>query len=728
MPAGLARPATPRNLHLDEDAPEPEPTQADVEKTELDGVLTQRGIEPGRRSQLVVAYQSYRGRVSQPVRREDEGPSDDPDPVPFDVQAEQATQAAAGTTAGSPAPTGAPTPGASAARPIPGARPLPGDLLAVLPAEWVDYLQGVDRLHAGDLPGARAAWERLLARPQAERLDRSTWAAYMLARTLEPGSTPAESAARYQRVRTLHAAGCRDGLDLAGASLGWEARLALNAKDYGTAVRLYYQQAASGTVDGESLKTVAEVALGTGPDDPVTAASARDPFLRRVVTLYVACHRRFGESADFDSPAEDEDHGKQWLAALKAVEVDKLHEAASVAWATYQKGDYAGTAEWLRLAPADQPLARWLRAKLLLRAGKDEEAAREFAGAVHAYPAEPSTEAAVDWAADLAYRGRTFNHQQFQMDFGIVQLSRGDYEQALTALLRSGFWRDAAYVAEDVLSIEELSRYVREHYPQPPAAKPAEPASPADPGSDDSDRQSALEGKLADAISPRHTVDPVGFSLRYLLGRRLARLGRYPEARTLLPAALLPKFDQYVAASKVGESGAAREKRAAALWEAAKIERWLGMEMFGTEVQPDWFVEDGDFEDDDYRVARAGIVGPSDGNEQGAPDGKPPLPYVPPVGAGEKRRVARDEVKPPERYHYRYLAAELAWKAAGQMPDQTDDTAKVLASGGAWLQRVGDDDGADRFQRTLVRRCGQTALGQESAKSGRLPDVAHEEP
>ena len=370
-------------------------------------------------------------------------------------------------------------------------------------------------------------------------------------------------------------------------------------------------------------------------------------------------------------------------------------------------------------------MARWLRAKLALRDGQDGAAARLFADAVQAYPAEPGTEVAIDWASGITDEVSAFSHQQFQADFGTVQLARADYQQALTSLLRSGFWRDAAYVAEDVLTPDELIRYVREHDPQAPTA-----SSPQIDGHDSEDRQSDVENTLDEAVNPQRTENPAAFSLRYLLARRLARLGRYPEARTFLLAALRPKFDQYVAARKTGESGAARAKRAAALWEAAKIERWLGLELFGTEVQPDWFVEDGEYEDDDYRQARLGGAPESAYTQPSDPSASPTPapPFVPPVGAGEKRRVAKAEATPDARYHYRYLAAELSWKAAALMPDQADETAKVLATGGAWLRSVHDDDGADRFQRALVRRCGRTEIGQASEKSGGLPDVPHEEP
>ena len=50
-------------------------------------------------------------------------------------------------------------------------------------------------------------------------------------------------------------------------------------------------------------------------------------------------------------------------------------------------------------------------------------------------------------------------------ELGVLKLSRGEFAQALDALLRSGFWQDAAYVAERVLTTDELKTYVDQNWP-----------------------------------------------------------------------------------------------------------------------------------------------------------------------------------------------------------------------------------------------------------------------
>lgn len=48
---------------------------------------------------------------------------------------------------------------------------------------------------------------------------------------------------------------------------------------------------------------------------------------------------------------------------------------------------------------------------------------------------------------------------------GVLHLTRGEFIQALDALLRAGYWQDAAYVAERVLTLAELRGYVDSQWP-----------------------------------------------------------------------------------------------------------------------------------------------------------------------------------------------------------------------------------------------------------------------
>ena len=720
----------------DEDAEAAESHRFDKEAVELRAALASRGGAIDLQESIVTAYEKFHAEMSRAADRSetfDMTYDDDLGRIPFDERARKLRE--------------------KQSSPVPGGSVLPTFLTEQLPGEWADYLEGAWRFRNNDLAGARAAWERVLARPQAERLYCSINAAYMLARIQDDFTVPhVEKVRRYQRVLQLRADGCRDMYNLASACCGWEARCALADRDLPAAARLYYLQAVTsgGGDDPDLIRTslcdVATTALGREKADPAAmAAAARDPFLRRVVTLYVACHRYFGEEPSHcvpplpptpgveSGPPDQAGIGPAWLAALDQAGVNTVREAASIAWAAYEEADFVQAAAWLDKAPATDGLALWLRAKLALHDGKPDVAARCFAQAIHSYPAAArDISADLDNSTNIAGNGAAFRTSQFQADLGIISLARSDYAQALTALLRSGFWNDAAYVAERVLTVNELRAYVRTNFPQAPP--PRQPPPPADRYGEAEDRFSgwyfpplnALQS-LQERLAPIHSANPAAYSLRYLLARRLARDGRYAEARECYPQALWPKFDEYVAARKLGaDPRQPRARRADALWRAAKITRWLGMELFGTDDEPDWYVYSGDFEGESYRDDRLGRPPAHDAWQGTSPAAS--LTQIPPASQNEQRRIAKDQVRPESRYHYRYPAADLAWQAATLMPDQQDSTAHVLAAAGWWLESVEDDKAADRFYQAIVRRCGQTDLGRQADKTRALPVVPHEDP
>ena len=66
-------------------------------------------------------------------------------------------------------------------------------------------------------------------------------------------------------------------------------------------------------------------------------------------------------------------------------------------------------------------------------------------------------------------------------------------------------------------------------------------------------------------------------------------------------------------------------------------------------------------------------------------------------------------------YHADYVAADLAWRAVQLMPDNDEQTAKVLNTAGSWLKK-NDDKGADRFYQAIERRCPRTEIGKEAIK------------
>lgn len=203
-------------------APDPYRQTAEADERDLAAALIARGVPEERRRSLLDQVR----RLREALLREDEAPGVERSPGAVDTDPSGAVVAAA--------PRRAPA----------------GDLAvpAGLPAEFAAYLEGALTYRRGDLAAASARWQDLLALPEEERRQRSTWAAFMLGRTAlrrQPRDLVA-AVGWFRRTRELAAHGFADSLGLAVLSLGWEARAEAARQHFDRAEALYAQQARAG--------------------------------------------------------------------------------------------------------------------------------------------------------------------------------------------------------------------------------------------------------------------------------------------------------------------------------------------------------------------------------------------------------------------------------------------------------------------------------------------------
>jgi hypothetical protein len=341
--------------------------------------------------------------------------------------------------------------------------------------------------------------------------------------------------------------------------------------------------------------------------------------------------------------------------------------------AAYQVNDLDLAKRWADRAPTTSAVAHWIKAKLLVHDGHIDQAAVEMSAAASAFPVDEV------WN-DVKNRRDGSNmpmHPQLQVlgELGLLDLQRQQYVDAMWLFLQSNYWADAAYVGERVLTADELANFLK------------------------------------------HTKDATGLDwfgakhdMRYLLARRLARLDRSAEAEPLFPANLAKIYKEYVADLSIGhDNKQTPDAQAAALWQAAQIARDQGLELFGTELGPDYEIMDGMF----------GASARAEDNEKEPPYriGKLLAP-----SANEIARFVASALTVNRRFHYRYQAADLAWDAAAVMPDESDQTAVVLCTAGTWL-KARDPGAADRFYKALCARCGKTTLGQQAVALHWFPDL-----
>lgn len=571
-------------------------------------------------------------------------------------------------------------------------RPAPLAPLAVppgLPGELDDYLRGAIAYHQGKLDVARAAWEKLLARPAQERRLRSTWAAFMLGKTAL-ANDPAAAIRGFERTRELASQGFPDPLGLAEASLGWQARAEMNRQRFDEALTLYLQQMKTGDpMAVQSIRLTARKLLG---DPAALSKAARSPAARPILTAYVLSR---WDRTDYDGPL-DPAPARIWLDAVRAAGIRQVENADRLAWIAYRAGDFAAAEEWLRRAPAEAPMARWIRAKLLLRAGKLAEAEALLAQAASGLPATADHDLweAYENGVQPAVRPRASG------ELGAVRLTRGEYAAALDDLLRGGWWVDAAYVAERVLTVDELRAYVDKTWPADLAGryKPGEPRNVDEPGD-------TWEIQFAGLAPP--PAEKIAHDLRYLLGRRLLRTGHRSDARPYLPENRRAALDDLARSLSQGRDAARpAAERSQALFRAACLTRYQGLELLGTEIEPDWFVHGGSFEEGSFAEDRANAkthphLGPS-------PD--------------ERQRVARNRAAPDKRFHYRYQGMDLALEAAKLLPAGTEERAGLLATAGNWVEGL-DPKGARPLYDAIQSCCANTGIGRRSRKVQAITNV-----
>ena len=529
-----------------------------------------------------------------------------------------------------------------------------------VPQEFAGYLGGAAAWHRGDVAGARAVWMSVLDLPLARRRHRTVWAEFMIGRTWEremdraTGAAAAAAAVQarqwFRRTQADIDAGFPDTLGLFVASLGREAQVAYRTGDHGSAFQLYARQFAAGDRSAiSSLMGVANAALAATDDD--LSALAADPIARDIITAGFLARRIDPYTKDVLS---------RWTTALQKAEVVAMGTADRLAWLAYREGRFDLAAEWMDLAPADAPYAAWVRAKLALRAGN--------LGLAESCLMQVSAEGALPVAQRrlaLAELGRT-------------RLARDDFAGALTAWLDGDHWEDAAYVAEQVMTLDELRSYVDANCP--PESRELGPQDPMD----------------------------VRTQLRFLLGRRLVRAARTDQAAAYYPVWLHDSLSNYATATRIGfDVSRPAEERAAAFWNAARIMRQQGLKLWATELDPDWAI---------WGAIYARGVAFTDRRARTAEFG-PTL-----------EEVARHDQHPAstKRLSYRYRAADLAWWAASLMPNDSADTARILMEAGGWLKDR-DPRAAERFYQAMAIRCGNTSLGRAAAQIHWFPVSAGED-
>ena len=595
---------------------------------------------------------------------------------------------------------------------------------AGLPVAMLEYIAGAVEFRADRFDTAKEHFEAIDRLPPEQRAIRAVAASYMLGRVHQRTGDMAAARAAFQAARERAREGTPDPMGLAVASLGEEARIdlvearlveppltwsVLASKDddakaaslVADAVRLYAEQAARGSKMGLlSLRQVAELLIA----DTLLERALADSLVRRLVVAYVVAR----DEAPWENNGPQAPVAEQVIDAVLAQRDlpagDELDRLAAVA---YQGARYE-VAEKLTAA-TDRPLGLWVRAKLALRRGDRAAAARDWTAALGGTEGASTV---LDEPAKTRLRG----------ELAVMRLSQGEYRDSLRLLfpVAGAYWGDVAYIAERVLTVDELKSFVDGL----PATDPAKAAA----GDDDR--------------SVRMVVNPLE-NLRALLARRLTREGRVGEALAYFPSApRQPAADpaaqdrpvaedarDYLAATEAARPAAwpwQNVSRAEAVFKTAMLARKRGMELMGTEGPPDEAAFDGMFQ---YGLGQSDPLG-TPVSEYADDADRPKFKAAAEknralLGPDEAARFAASAPKPDVRFHYRVIATDQALAAADLLPQRSQAYAATLC----WATRFAFDSRDDARAAQIYRRYVATGPYQAWAakRFGRVcpqPDFA----
>lgn len=511
-----------------------------------------------------------------------------------------------------------------------------------LVAELRWYSAGAVAFAKQDWPNAEAAFRQVLALSSAEQAQRRSWAMYSLARVLQAKGNHTEAAALLYGLHLEVTNGLADPLNLAVSGLGEQGRIALYAGDWQQAIAFYGTQAKYDRSGYASLLEVSRQLLAL--DDAALSSALQHPFVVKLLSRYLLTqYSRLSYEQTSPLPRVT-----QLLLANSAHQVENATELAAL---SYQQGEYELATQLLQLA---KPSAAgyWLSAKLAVRAGDMQKAAAAYANASKAFA-----------VASDAMPLSDAEQCRVQAEHGVLQLQRGDYLQAMKLLYQSrNFWLDTAYVAESVLTLEELQQFVSEYAPN---------AQVSDRSMDVETVENQLLGGGLDMRQWQ-----VENQLRSILARRLMREGKIQQALDYFSdESTSQAAREYQAAFRKKNSTWININKAQALFEMATITRKHGMQLFGYELAPDFAVFDGHFQ----------LYPPSTHD----------------MSVDEKNRVIRASDAKAKRFHYRYTAAELANNAADYLPQNSQAFAATLCHASRWLLARDPEAAAPYYQRYL---------------------------
>lgn len=608
--------------------------------------------------------------------------------------------------------------------------------LAELPREFYLYLDGARAFHQEEYGEAAKAFNAVLALPPEERRYRSTWALFMIGRMAVMAQRHPEIATAHPElaidplpifalVRTYAAEGFIDTHNLAAGTFHQEALLAANACD---TVRELHALARYNLVGDQYNSSMAlkRASIALAETDQIPADVLTDRLSRSVLVAFAASH--------VDARPKQ---AERILTDLNAFTLELTpYESGRLAWIAYALGRVDDAEVLVDLAP-DDPYALWTQSRLQLRSGNLKGAVTTLNKATRLFPHEETWDRFDEEDYGDVYRPVDGIHNEQ----AVLQLARNRYVDALELFLIGESWLDAAYVAEHVLTLDELLVFYRTCQAEQRYAETI-------PGR--RNYTAYTETPVPQASSRSYDDAPPSPSLldrlRVLVGRRMLREKHYTGAPELFPESWRHLAVAYVHHRRAISTAQDNKTRAFHQMQSAHLLRHWGMELTGYEGDPDFTYVEGQFYYQETstiransgtwrRFAASAVAQPDYVSTQGKQweqnfdetwmNTLPEYISLVQPTPEERRRLKQHELDRYHRWHYRFVAAEIFKQAEGLLPDQTEEKAQALFYGAQVLKKVAHNTDAAKqigdLHRAFFKKCGSLEIVQKAKNTGWFP-------
>ncbi len=179
---------------------------------------------------------------------------------------------------------------------------------------------------------------------------------------------------------------------------------------------------------------------------------------------------------------------KSWFDILCVIEKNEANKFNWKKWAGkfaltfYNRGDFTSAKKVIQLGDSNEPLLRWVNAKLMIMQGDIDKASETIAELIKNFSSKLPIVNDDEVACDVGsfkfpngfYVGKTPRsipifenkkplHAKLISEYGLIKFDKGDYFSALDCFLNAGYYLDAAFLCEVILSLDELKNYADTH-------------------------------------------------------------------------------------------------------------------------------------------------------------------------------------------------------------------------------------------------------------------------